>query len=35
LVLGRKGSTQAREFRLGSVVLKTVSEAENCAVWVV
>ena len=35
LVLGRKGSTQAREFRLGSVVLKTVSEAENCAVWLV
>ena len=35
LVLGRKGSTQAREFRLGSVVLRTVSEVENCAVWVV
>lgn len=35
LVLGRKGSTQAREFRLGSVVLRTVTEVENCAVWVV
>jgi nucleotide-binding universal stress UspA family protein len=35
LVLGRKGSTQAREFRLGSVVLRTVSEVENCTVWVV
>jgi len=35
LALGRKGSTQAREFRLGSVVLKTVSEVKNCAAWVV
>lgn len=35
LVLGRKGSTQAREFRLGSVALRTVTEVENCAVWVV
>jgi nucleotide-binding universal stress UspA family protein len=35
LVLGRKGSTQAREFRLGSVVLRTLTEVENCAVWVV
>ena len=35
LVLGRKGSTQAREFRLGSVVLRTVRKVENCAVWVV
>jgi len=35
LILGRKGVTRAREFRLGSVCLRTVSEAENCAVWVV
>jgi nucleotide-binding universal stress UspA family protein len=35
LVLGRKGSSRAREFRLGSVALRTVSAAENCAVWVV
>ena len=35
LVLGRKGSTQAREFRVGSVALRTVAEAQNCAVWVV
>ncbi len=35
VVMGRKGSTHAREFRLGSVALRTVTEAENCAVWVV
>jgi nucleotide-binding universal stress UspA family protein len=35
LILGRKGITRAREFRLGSVCLRTVVEAENCAVWVV
>jgi nucleotide-binding universal stress UspA family protein len=35
LILGRKGVTRAREFRLGSVCLRTVSEAENCAVWAV
>jgi len=35
IVLGRKGITRAREFRLGSVCLRTVTEAENCAVWVV
>jgi len=35
LILGRKGVSRAREFRLGSVCLRTVSEAENCAVWVV
>ena len=35
LILGRKGITRAREFRLGSVCLRTVAEAENCAVWVV
>jgi nucleotide-binding universal stress UspA family protein len=35
LVIGRKGSTRAREFKLGSVSLRTVTEAENCAVWVV
>ena len=35
LILGRKGVTRAREFRLGSVCLRTVNEAENLAVWVV
>ncbi len=35
LVLGRKGSSRAREFRLGSVALRTVTAVENCAVWVV
>jgi nucleotide-binding universal stress UspA family protein len=35
LIVGRKGSTQAREFRVGSVALRTVAEAQNCAVWVV
>jgi len=35
LILGRKGLTQAREFRVGSVALRTVAEAQNCAVWVV
>jgi nucleotide-binding universal stress UspA family protein len=35
LILGRKGVTRAREFRLGSVCLRTVSDAENCAVWAV
>lgn len=35
LIMGRKGSTRAREFRLGSVAMRTVAEAQNCAVWVV
>lgn len=35
LVIGRKGSTGAREFRLGSVAWRIATEAENCAVWVV
>ena len=35
LVIGRKGSTEAREFRLGSVVLRTIRKIENCSVWVV
>ena len=35
LILGRKGSTHAREFRVGSVALRAVAEAQNCAVWVV
>ncbi len=35
LILGRKGVTRAREFRMGSVCLRTVNEAENLAVWVV
>lgn len=35
LIVGRKGSTRAREFRVGSVALRTVAEAQNCAVWVV
>jgi len=35
LIMGRKGSTQAREFRLGSVALRAIAEAQNCAVWMV
>jgi nucleotide-binding universal stress UspA family protein len=35
LVIGRKGSTHAREFRLGSVAMRTVGEARDCAIWVV
>lgn len=35
LVIGRKGATRAREFRLGSVAWRIATEAENCAVWVV
>ena len=35
LVIGRKGATSAREFRLGSVALRISTESQNCAVWVV
>jgi nucleotide-binding universal stress UspA family protein len=35
LVIGRKGATGAREFRLGSVAWRIATDAENCAVWVV
>jgi len=35
LVIGRKGATSAREFRLGSVAGRIATESENCAVWVV
>jgi nucleotide-binding universal stress UspA family protein len=35
LVLGRKGFTQATEFRLGSVVLRTIRKVDNRAVWIV
>jgi len=35
LVLGRKGSTQANEFRLGSVVQRTIRKVDNRAVWVI
>jgi len=35
LVIGRKGATHAREFRLGSVAMRTVGEARDCAIWVV
>jgi nucleotide-binding universal stress UspA family protein len=35
LILGRKGSTRSREFRLGSVCLRLLSEAKNCAIWIV
>jgi nucleotide-binding universal stress UspA family protein len=34
LVLGRKGTTGAREFHIGSVALRTITEARRCAVWV-
>lgn len=35
LVIGRKGATSAREFRLGSVAWRIATESENCALWVV
>jgi len=35
LVIGRKGATSAREFRLGSVALRISTESQNCAVWVI
>jgi len=35
LVIGRKGATGAREFRLGSVAWRIATEAQNCAVWVI
>ncbi|NWF94475.1 MAG: universal stress protein [Syntrophaceae bacterium] len=35
LVIGRKGATGAREFRLGSVAWRIATESQNCAVWVV
>lgn len=35
LVLGRKGTTDAKEFRIGSVALQTIAEAQHCAFWVV
>jgi len=35
LVIGRKGATHAREFRLGSVAMRAVGEARDCAIWVV
>ena len=35
LVIGRKGSSHAREVRLGSVAMRTVGEVRDCTVWVV
>ena len=35
LVIGRKGATSAREFRLGSVALRISTEFQDCAVRVV
>jgi len=35
LVIGRRGATRAREFRLGSVAWRIATEAQNCALWVV
>ncbi len=35
VVLGRKGGTRAREFRLGSVTLRTLAEADQGTTWVV
>lgn len=35
LVIGRKGATGAREFRLGSVTMRIATLADRCAVWVV
>jgi nucleotide-binding universal stress UspA family protein len=33
LLLGRKGKTGAREFRIGSVTLRIITEVQHCAVW--
>lgn len=35
LLIGRKGATHAREFRIGSIAMRTIAEAKDCAVWVV
>jgi nucleotide-binding universal stress UspA family protein len=35
IVMGRKGSTKAREFSLGSVSMRTLGEARNCTLWIV
>jgi nucleotide-binding universal stress UspA family protein len=35
VVLGRKGSNRAREFRLGSVTLRTLAKADQGTTWVV
>lgn len=35
LVIGRKGATDAREFRLGSVAWRVCADFDDCAVWVV
>jgi len=34
IVMGRKGSTNAREFRMGSVCQRTLRKAKNCALWI-
>jgi nucleotide-binding universal stress UspA family protein len=34
IVIGRKGSTRAREYSMGSVCRRTLSHAENCALWI-
>lgn len=35
LLIGRKGATHAREFRIGSIAMRTIAGAKDCAVWVV
>jgi len=35
LLLGRKGTTRAREFRIGSVALRIITESQHCTVWVI
>jgi nucleotide-binding universal stress UspA family protein len=35
LILGRKGTTGAMEFRMGSVALRIINEAQHRAAWVV
>ena len=35
LLLGRKGTTRAREFRMGSVALRIITESQHCTVWVI
>jgi nucleotide-binding universal stress UspA family protein len=35
VVMGRKGSTRAREYRMGSVCQRTLGGSRNCAIWIV
>jgi len=35
VIMGRKGATRAREFKMGAVCRRTVNQSKDCAVWVV